>query len=151
MTLYSQNGYSANDRSKIASFTVPGTNQKVALRAGDTSVILLDIAAWIHANVERIDQGVFDDWGYAERTIRGSSTTLSNDASGTAIDVNATQHPLCVTGTWSRDEKSAINARLAFYEGCLRWGANYTCRPDDMHFEINCGSADCARVAERIR
>ena len=147
----SQNGYSANDRSVIASLTVPGTTRKIALRKGDTSVILLDVMAWIHANIEKIDVGVFDDWGYAERTIRGSSTTLSNHASGTAVDANATEHPLGVRGTWTADEKRRINARLALYEGCVRWGENYSGRIDGMHFEIDKGAAACRAVADKIR
>lgn len=156
----SQNGYSANDRSVIASYTVPRTQVKIALRKGDVSVLLLDILAWIHLNIEPLDVGVADDWGYAERTIRGSSTTLSNHASGTAADANATQHPLGVRGTWTAKERNLINARLALYEGCIRWGDNYDVpalggvagsRVDGMHFEINRGAADCKRVADKIR
>jgi D-alanyl-D-alanine carboxypeptidase len=147
----SQNGFSANDRSVIASYTVPGTNRKVALRKGDTAVILLDLAAWIHAHIEPIDVGEFDDWGYAERNIRGSTTTLSNHASGTALDINAVKHPLGVHGTWTADQKRRINARLAYYEGCIRFGENYSGRVDPMHLEINAGPAACKRVADKIR
>lgn len=147
----SQNGFSANDRSLIGSFTVPGTSRKLALRKGDTSVILLDIAAWVHAHIERIDTGEFDDWGYAERTIRGSTTTLSNHASGTAFDFNAVQHPLGVRGTWSAAERAAIHGRLALYDGCVRWGDDYSGRVDGMHFEINRGAAACKVVADKIR
>jgi hypothetical protein len=151
MAVTSQNGYSANDRSVIASLTVPGSTRKLAVRAGDVSVVLLDLAAWIHAHIRPIDTGVLDDWGYAERTIRGSSTTLSNHASGTAIDLDALLHPLGVTGTWSADDKRRINARLAYYDGVVRWGENYTGRLDGMHFEINAGSAAVRRVADKIR
>lgn len=147
----SQNGYTANDRQLVASFTIPGTTRKVTLRKGDTSVILLDFLAWLHQTIEPLDVGEYDDWGYAERTIRGSATTLSNHASGTAVDANAVQHPLGVHGTWSAEEKRLIEARLATYDGCIRWGENYTGRIDAMHFEINRGAADCRRVADRIR
>lgn len=150
-TARSQNGYSANDRSVIATYTIPGSTRRIALRKGDTSVILLDLLAWIHANIEPLDVGVLDDWGYAERTIRGSSTTLSNHASGTAADTNATKHPLAAPGTWTAEQKRRINAHLAFYEGCVRWGENYTGRLDGMHFEINRGATDCRRVADKIR
>lgn len=149
--LTSQNGFSANDRSVIASFTIPRTQQKISLRKGDTSVILLDVLGWIHLNIEPLDVGIFDDWGYAERLIRGSSTELSNHASGTAADANATQHPLGVTGTWTATEKQLIHGRLALYEGCVRWGEDYDGRLDGMHFEIDRGAADCKRVADKIR
>lgn len=147
----SQNGYSANDRSVIGSFTVPGSTRRVSLRKGDTSVILLDLAGWMDAHIVPIDIGIYDDWGYAERTIRGSSTTLSNHASGTALDYDAVQHPLGVRNTWTADQKRRINERLALYDGCIRWGENYTGRPDGMHFEIDRGAAACRVVADRIR
>jgi hypothetical protein len=151
VTLTSQNGYSANDRSVIASLLVPGTTRRLAVRAGDVSVVLLDLAAWIHAHVRPIDVGVLDDWGYAERTIRGSSTTLSNHASGTAIDLDALLHPLGVAGTWTAAEKAAIHGRLAYYEGVVRWGEDYTGRLDGMHFEINAGAAAVRRIADKVR
>lgn len=149
--LTSQNGWPANDRSVIASYTIPGSVRKIALRKGDCSVVLLDILGWIHASVCRIDTGQLDDWGYAERTIRGSSTTLSNHASGTAADLDALRHPLGARGTWTAAQYGAIRARLRFYEGVVRWGADYTGRVDEMHFEINAGSTAVARIANKIR
>lgn len=160
MTVTSQNGWSANDRSVIGSFTVPGTRRLLAVRKGDVSVVLLDLAAWVHANIRPIDTGVLDDWGYAERTIRGSATDLSNHASGTAIDLDATLHPLAVHGTWTAEEKTRIHARLALYDGVVRWGEDYDdpahggvrgSRIDGMHFEINAGAAAVKQVADRIR
>lgn len=150
-TLTSQNGWSANDRSVIASYTVPGSTRQLALRRGDCSVVLLDILGWIHANVVRVDTGQLDDWGYAERTIRGSSTELSNHASGTAADLDALRHPLGVRGTWTTAQYAAIRGRLKFYEGVVRWGADYTGRVDEMHFEINAGPAEVARIANKVR
>jgi len=147
----SQNGYSANDRSVIATFTIPGSSRKIALRKGDCSVVLLDMLGWVHANICHIDTGQLDDWGYAERTIRGSSTTLSNHASGTAADLDALRHPLGVRGSWTPAQATAIRARLRLYEGAIRWGEDYTGRPDGMHFEINAGSAVVARIAQKIR
>lgn len=146
----SQNGYSANDRSVVGSYTIPGTSRRIAVRKGDCSVLLLDIAAWIDANIRAVDTGQLDDWGYAERTIRGSSTTLSNHASGTAIDLDALLHPLGVRGTWG-GAKARIDDRLRVYEGAIRWGENYSGRPDGMHFEINAGASTVARIAAKLR
>jgi hypothetical protein len=147
----SQNGWTANDRSVIASYTIPSSTRKVALRKGDASVVLLDIAAWIHANVEHIDDGQLDDWGYAERTIRGSSTTLSNHASGTALDLDALKHPLGVRRTWTDAQASKIHDRLKLYGGVVRWGGDYDGRVDEMHFELNASPNAVAKVADRIR
>src|SRR5688500_1265797 len=147
MTVTSQNGWSANDRGVIASYSLPGG--RVALRAGDVSVVLLWVANQFHQRVERLVwPGI---WGYAERTIRGSSTTLSNHASGTAIDLNAPRHPLGVRGTFSAAQVRTIHDIVAFTGGAVRWGGDYTGRPDDMHFEINTGAAGVKAAADRIR
>jgi hypothetical protein len=151
VTVVSQNGYSANDRSVIASYTVPGTTRKLALRKGDVSVVLLDFAAWFDANIERIDTGPLDDWAYAERNIRGSSTTLSNHASGTAMDLNATAHQLGRYNTFNKAQIALIERKLKEYKGVIRWGHDYSGRKDEMHFEINAGAAAVRVQADRIR
>lgn len=149
MTARSQNGWSANDRSCIASYSLPGG--KVALRKGDVSVVLLWCALRWHETVEPLVwPGV---WGYAERMIRGSSENLSNHASGTAIDVNAPQHPLGTDprANFSALEIAAIHAIIDFCEGVVRWGGDYTGRKDGMHLEIVGNAAQVARIAEKIR
>lgn len=147
----SQNGYSANDRSVIATYTVPGTTLRVALRKGDVSVVLLEFLRRYHREVESLYNTPQDLWGYAERTIRGSSTTLSNHASGTAVDVRATAHPLGVRGTFPPQKLAALRRVLADFGGVLRWGGDYSGRPDEMHIEINAGAAAVKRLADAIR
>lgn len=143
----SQNGWPANDVTRTQSYKIPGTTRAVRLVKGPAGELLTLVAAWVHKNVEPIDKGEFDDWGYAERTIRGSSTTLSNHASGTALDVNAVQHPLGVTGTWSASERTAVHGVLAKLGGTVRWGEDYRNRKDGMHFEINVND-DAAGLAK---
>lgn len=151
MTARSQNGWSANDRSLIASFTVPGTSTRIALRKGNCSVVLLDFLDWFNREIEPLDGGTLDDWGYAERPIRGSTTTLSNHASGTAADMNAVRHGLGRVGTFTAAQTAKIRAKLAEYDGVLRWGGNYAGRKDEMHVEVNAGAAAVKREADRIR
>jgi hypothetical protein len=145
----SQNGYPANDRSVIVSYAIPGG--KVALRRGAAGELLAEAARRWHNEVEPLVWP--GNWGYAERMIRGSTTTLSNHASGTAIDLNAPKHPL---GTDPR--KNFTPAALAALrrivdesEGCIRAGAFYTGRADGMHLEAMKGEADCARVLAKWR
>lgn len=147
MAVKSQNGWSANDRSMIASYAIPGG--KVALRKGDVSVVLIWCANYWHENVEPLRWP--GNWGYAERPVRGSTTTLSNHASGTAIDLNAPLHPLGKRGTFSAAQVRAVRAMLGFCEGVVRWGEDYRSRPDGMHLEVNAGAADVRRVADKIR
>jgi len=147
MTARSQNGWSANDRNCIASYSLPGG--RIALRKGDVSVVLLWVANRFHETVEPLRWP--GNWGYAERPIRGSSDVLSNHASGTAIDLNAPAHPLGRRGTFPALDVRAVRAILDFCEGVVRWGGDYTGRPDEMHFEIVAGAAAVKRVADKIR
>jgi len=151
----SQNGYPANDRSLIGSYTVPGTTGKVAVRKGDVATILLYVLQRYNREVEKLVwPGV---WGYAERTIRGSSTTLSNHASGTAVDANAPKHPL---GTHPKNNYTTAQiARIhAILNAChvdgrpvVRWGGDYINRKDGMHFEIVGSPGDVHTLAVEIR
>jgi D-alanyl-D-alanine carboxypeptidase-like protein/putative peptidoglycan binding protein len=147
----SQNGYSANNIALTLTKLIPGTRRQIRLRRGNPGWLLRHLAAWFDDHVENIEVGILDDWGYAERTIRGSSTDLSNHASGTAEDLNATKHPLGVRGTFSRAETEAIRRQLRKYVGCIRWGGDYSGRPDEMHFEIDRGRAACAAVAAVLK
>lgn len=152
MIATSQNGWSANDRSVIASYTIPGTNGKVTLRKGDISVILLDLAGWFNANVETLVwPGI---WGYTEKTITGGSgKTLSNHASGTAVDLNAPKHPQGTnpTSNFSNEQIAKIRERVKLY-GSVRWGGDYlSAKKDGMHFEWIGNANDAALVADEIR
>ena len=146
----SQNGYPANEVSRTQVRNIPGTSRNVRLEAGDAGYLLLHFASWFDEFIESVDGGQLDDWGYAERPIRGG-TSLSNHASGTALDLNAPRHPMGVRGTFTRAQTRAIREQLKVYDGCIRWGGDYSGRPDEMHFEINRPARDVARVAKRLR
>lgn len=118
----------------IKSYTVPGT--KVKLRCSEGAApLLVTFAAEFHAHIEPIDKGILDDWGYAFRNIRGSTDRLSNHSSGSAIDINATRHPLGHAGTFKPMQIVLIQALCKKY--ALRWGGNYLSRKDEMHYEID--------------
>ena len=152
----SQNGWTVL-KEPPPSVTVPGTDVRLTIRPGDVAVVLLEVARRFHEEVEPIDRGVRDDWGWAYRPIRGKTTGFSNHASATAIDLNATQHPRGVKGTFTAAQKRAVHAILADLvdestgEHVVRWGEDYTTTVDGMHFEINADAAPVARVAARIR
>lgn len=146
--MYSQNGYKARDYNLIASYTVPGANVRVALRAGDVSVVLLYLMQQFHTSVENIRQK--DTGGYNPRSII-SSTTLSNHASGTAIDINWNSHVMGRRGTFTTTQVKALRKILATLNGVVRWGGDYKSRADEMHFEINAPLSAVAEVAEKIR
>lgn len=147
----SQNGYSANDITLTAVRTIPGTNRKIRLRTGPAGDLLLWVLGQFDVLVEDIDAGQLDDWGYAERPIRGG-TELSNHASGTAADVNAVRHPLGTdpVATFSKAQISTVRAIVARTEGCVRWGGDYVGRKDPMHFEIVAPESRCAAVLHKL-
>lgn len=146
--MFSQNGYRANDRTLIAAYTVPTTNIRVSLRKGDVSVVLLWVLEQFHKNVQPLRQS--DTGGYAERLIRGG-TSLSNHASGTAVDARWRDHPLGARGTFNDDQVGHIRDILTFCEGVIRWGGDYRNRADEMHFEVVGSPAAIARIADKVR
>ncbi|WP_282946935.1 M15 family metallopeptidase [Cellulomonas endometrii] len=107
------------------------------VRVGEVAQIFTYLVTRFDAEVEDVDRGA-DEWGHAYRAIRGA-TTYSNHASGTAIDLNATQHPLGAVGTFTTAQVAAIRRILADLGGVVRWGGDYSGRKDEMHFEINRG------------
>ena len=96
--------------------------------------LLAAFAAEFHELIEPIDEGTFDDWGYAFRMVRGTTDKLSCHSSGTAIDLNATKHPLGKAGTFPAEKVPMIRALAKKYG--LKWGGDFKSRPDDMHFEV---------------
>jgi hypothetical protein len=120
-----------------------------SVRSGDVWTVLNEVARRFNNEVEKINPA--ESWGYAPRPIRGSSTTLSNHASGTAVDFNAPRHPLGKVNTFNPAQRAAIRKILNDLGGVVRWGGDYTGRKDEMHFEINATPAAVAKVANAIR
>jgi len=147
-TLKSSNGWPASKEPAdigIKSFKVPGTDLKIRC-AEKVAPLLIGLAAEFHETIEPIDKGTLDDWGYAFRMIRGSTDSLSNHSSGTAVDLNADAHPLGKRDTFTK-EQTVIIRQIAAKYGC-KWGGDYKNRADEMHFEINLTPKE---VIERIK
>jgi hypothetical protein len=150
----SQNGFRVLDPGArpLRKFEVPGVNRTLNLRDGSAGFLLVHNAVYIDRFVERLDLGVWDDWGHAVRPVRGQSSGYSNHASGTACDLNATQHPrgVATKRTWTPHQVTLIHRRLKMYDGTLRWGGDYVRVPDAMHWEVVGSLAACERVAKRL-
>jgi hypothetical protein len=137
MSLTSYNGYPASkdpNEIGIKSYLVDGTALRLRC-ASSVGPLLAAFAAEFHKLIEPIDGGTLDDWGYAFRMVRGSTDRLSCHASGTAIDLNATKHPLGKYDTFPAEKVPMIRAVAKKYG--LKWGGDFKSRPDDMHFEVN--------------
>lgn len=122
------------------------------LLAGDVSTVLDHVAERFDATVEPVD--VDSSWGWAYRSVRGEDDDeggLSNHASGTSIDLNATEHPLGSTGTFTDAQVEAIRAIVAEVSPVVAWGGDFDGRADEMHFEIVGDATAVAEVAARLR
>jgi len=144
--LLSYNGWPASkDQAEIGikPYLVPGTLIKLRC-AEKVAPLLVGFAAEFHNLIEPLDIGANDDWGFAYRDVRGVPGKLSNHASGTAIDLNASRHPLKSINTFEPAKVPMLKALCKKY--ALSWGGEWT-RPDPMHYEIN---LDAAKVAALI-
>ena len=148
--LQSSNGWPASkDKAEIGvkSFAVPGTSLKLQC-AESVALLLIGFAAEFHELIENIDGGSLDDWGYCYRDVRGNVGKLSNHSSGTAIDLNATKHPLAKVGTFPNEKVPMIRALAKKYGLIL--GGDYRNRKDEMHFEIALPPAKVAALIAKL-
>jgi len=137
MILTSSNGWTASkDAVEIDIISVPIKGTKIKVRcAKAVAPLIAGFCAEFHELIEPIDEGSLDDWGYAFRNIRNSPDKLSNHASGTAVDLNATKHPLGKVGTFPPEKVPMIKALAKKYS--LTWGGSENWkRRDEMHFEV---------------
>lgn len=154
----SQNGYEVLPQaypgcSKWVIPTRTGDYRHVILRKGHVGFVLACFITWFHRRIEPVNYGQWDEWGWAYRPVRGQTSGFSNHASGTAVDINATKHPLGVRGTFSPTNALKVRRRLngIIFAGVIRWGGDYQYRADEMHFEINKSVVDCRKAARRLR
>ena len=148
--LKSANGWPASEDQEeigIKSYLIPGTTRKVRC-AEAVAPLLVNFAAEFDKLIEPIDEGTFDDWGYAFRKVRGSDTVVSNHSSGTAIDLNSTKHVLGRVGTFEPGKVPMIRALATKYG--LRWGGDYVSRPDEMHFEVKLNAVTAAALIKKL-
>lgn len=144
----SQCGFEAygsyNDTRHLYRFLAAG--QKWWAFGPNTAVVAAEFINRFNKEVEPIKGKVLDDWSFAPRLVKGSSSVISNHASAAAWDLNALQHPLGVRGTFSSVQLKNIRKIISeIVDGqgrpVLRHGAFYTGRIDAMHVEINATKA----------
>jgi hypothetical protein len=148
--LTSYNGYPASkDPAEIGikSYPVKGTDRKLRC-AESVGPLLAAFAAEFHELIEPIDEGTFDDWAYAFRMVRGMTDKLSCHSSGTAIDLNATKHPLNKIGTFPAEKVPMIRALSKKYG--LKWGGDFKSRADEMHFEVTVTPAKAKELITKL-
>ena len=94
----------------------------------------------------QLDAVADDDWGYASRPIRGTSTP-SNHSWGLAVDLNAASNPM---GSELVTDMPAW--MVGMWTACgFRWGGAYSGRKDAMHYEYMGRPSDVARDTTTAR
>jgi hypothetical protein len=148
--LRSYNNYPASKDQKeigIKAYQIEGTALKLRC-AESVGPLLAAFASEFHKLIEPIDGGQLDDWGFAFRMVRGTTDKLSNHSSGTAIDLNASKHPLGKVGTFPAEKVPMIRALAKKYG--LKWGGDYKSRADEMHFEIEVSSTKAKELITKL-
>jgi hypothetical protein len=113
-------------------------------KAGDVTTVLGYVAREFNARVEPVVSGWC--WGYTYKANANNPNQLSCHASGTALDVNAPDHPNGSGGTFTSAQRGAIYAILDECQGAVGWLEGY----DEMHFEIQVSASDLATVAASL-
>jgi len=149
----SSNGWPASANQAeidIKIFTVVPGIRPVRLRCASAVAPLLIAACkeW-HKRVEKLEPGEVQ--GYAFRDVRGGNGTLSNHASGTAIDIWPSRHPQGdKDGNLTKEQQTAILEICKKYG--LRSGGTYrTAKTDWMHIEIDVTPAKAAALIARLK
>jgi len=111
----------------------PG-NQKIAWNTKVTAQLVALFAEWDKAGLMPLVLTWAGSWN--PRFIRGSKTSLSNHAWGTAFDINVPWNglgarPALVGSKGSVRELVPLANQHGFY-----WGGHFKDRPDGMHFEV---------------
>lgn len=91
-------------------------------------------AAWEQAGL--LDRVLTYEGSYNPRFVRGSDSTLSNHAFGTAFDINARWNRLGAVPALAGREGSVRELVGIANEHGFYWGGHFRGRPDGMHFEV---------------
>lgn len=134
----------------IGVFTVVGGVRPVRLRcAGAVAPLLVAACKEWHKKVEKLEPGEVQ--GYAFRDVRGGNGTLSNHASGTAVDIWPSRHPQGdKDGNLTKEQQATILEICTKYG--LRSGGTYkNAKPDWMHIEVNVSPAQAALLIKNLK
>lgn len=152
MTLRAENGLPVLDEDSpdLYTWTVParGGDVRVRLLRGAPGFLLCWLMLFWDERLESIFGKTVDDWGFARRMIRGSSSQWSNHSTGGAVDVNAAAHPLG-TRTLTAVQLRRLRWRVSTTGGIVRAGCSYRDRPDEMHLELMVLGPRVERLARR--
>lgn len=144
---HSENGWRMCDANELDRGVVPGTNGLVLpIRKGIANLILKGWVAWFHREVESLNNARgFTDEGAWTPT---NDVANSNHLSGTAVDLNWSDHPFRVSyAGFTQAEINKTREGLKLFEGTIWWGQDWTTPKDPMHFQLNYREGDARNAA----
>ena len=161
MTL--ENGWPECDLSDTERLTIPGTALSLPIRAGQPHAIMQAFFRDMDAFIEPANnaRGYTDEGSWTEN----NSVYTSNHKGATAVDWNWSDHPVNYMAPDPRagwngsvlipgDQTPAVRELLAWYEGMIYWGNDWTSFRDSMHFQMGyntcCGGDNAKRVQSFI-
>jgi hypothetical protein len=132
---------------------VPGC-RLVIVDNNDVATVFDYLVKQFHKRVDDVTKPhPADDWGFNYRPNANNPNQLSCHASGTAIDLDATEHPnkVATSRTFTPKQIAEVHEILNECSRAIRWGGDYTQTADAMHFEVIVGSAVLAAAARKIK
>lgn len=138
----SQNGWPVLPPSskKVVPLVVSGVSFPGGVHANLYTIFYYLVSRYV-ASVEPLHAGKCG--GHVVRNI-GTTTTPSNHASATAVDINWDLHADNTSPSKSMTpaQIAACHALVEYFNGVIRWGGDYHSDPDPMHWEINVHPGD---------
>lgn len=153
MALRTENGWYQVGANQLDRSPIPGTSIVIPLQQGQPSILLKAFAADFHAYVESLynARGGTDEGGWTPT----NSVATSNHLSGTAMDLNWSDHAFQVSyDGFTQLEISNTRELLSFYTykgvQLIYWGQDWSSPKDPMHFQMGYNTYNNPIVAEFI-
>ncbi|URC18152.1 lysin A [Mycobacterium phage Zenteno07] len=140
-----ENGWPECDPSDCETLTIPGTPLRLLIQAGQPHAILQAFFRDMHDFIEPVmnARGVSDEGSWTQ----DNSVYTSNHKGATAVDWNWSDHPVNFMAPDPRagwngsvlingDQTPAVRELLAWYEGMVYWGNDWSSFRDSMHFQM---------------
>lgn len=149
MAVITENKFRQVGAHQLDRIAVPGTSIVIPLHGGDPGRLMRAFCADYHARVESLynARGGTDEGGWTPT----NSVWNSNHLSGTAVDLNWSDHPFKVRGTFNAAQMRAIRELLAWYEGLIFWGGDWKSPIDEMHWQVGYNVAGTNKIADFLR
>jgi predicted chitinase len=140
-----ENGWPECDLSDTERLTIPGTALSLPIQKGQPHAILQAFFRDMNEFIEPANnaRGYNDEGSWTEN----NSVYTSNHKGATAIDWNWSDHPVNFMAPDPRagwngsvlikgDQTPAVRELLAWYEGMVFWGNDWSSFRDSMHFQV---------------